>query len=681
MRRSLSLLMYMSFGLLCITHYTQAQKSKAPKGTAKAPAQQNPVVMQIGPESVTLSDLEQAYKRNMNRKNIKLSEVKKDSVMDFVRLYTNYRLKVLDAFGRKLDQDSAVKADIEQNRRLLADNYLFEKKLVEPTVEQLLQRRKRELQIAIIFVERPADTVKAWEKVQRLHAIVKAGADFERIARDSSEDRETGNKGGLLPFITSGRILRAVEDAAYATPVGQIHPNIVIGRGGYFIVKTIKNDPRIKVKGSHILSFMTNPNDSANAIAKADSLLGLLRAGASFATVAKAHSDDASSKEKSGSIGGWYTRSKGMEGGSGDVLHPAFEAALYALKDGEVSGKVWTDYGLHIIKRDSTKEVDLEEDRDGLKREYKRIYFEEDKRRYIDSIKTANGWKLEIPVLKQLTSLTDTAKIMADTTTFKKVTNEIKSLPLYSLKDQGAITVGNFLDSVKKQEFRTITASTLGITRALDKMIDPKALRIATSSLEKEYPEFGTLMREFRDGILLFKVEEQEVWSKLKFDSLAARSFWDTTKTKYRTEVKFDISEIYVTSDSLAKALRERLNAGEKFESLAKEYTERPGFKEKGGRYPAQTIKESKLASMIEKKQLMPGDILGPEQFERGYVLLFLNEIVQPREKRFEEAIPDFAPLFQDMVQKRLTEEWLNRIKTQYPVTVQTKVLDSILKK
>ncbi|MFM7157274.1 MAG: hypothetical protein ACKO0Y_05620, partial [Bacteroidota bacterium] len=113
MRRALSLLMYTSFGLLFITHYTQAQKSKVTKGTAKKTTTQNPVIMQIGPESVTLADLEQAYKRNMNRKNISISEVKKDSVMDFVRLYTNYRLKVLDAFGRKLDQDSAVKADIE----------------------------------------------------------------------------------------------------------------------------------------------------------------------------------------------------------------------------------------------------------------------------------------------------------------------------------------------------------------------------------------------------------------------------------------------------------------------------------------------------------------------------------------------------------------------------------------
>lgn len=681
MRRILSLLMMISFGLLFITNFTQAQKSKAPKKAIKEPTKKNPVVMQIGPEIVTFSGLEQAYKRNMNRKNVNLSEVKKDSVLDFVRLYTNYRLKVLDAFGRKLDQDSSVKADIEQNRKLLADNYLYEKKIVESTIDQMLLRRKRELQVGIIFVERLIDTVKSWQKAERLLSIVKAGADFERIARDSSEDRETGNKGGLLPYITSGRILRAVEDAAYATPAGQVHPSIIIGRGGYFIVKTLKNESRIKVKASHILSFMSSSEDSLKASAKADSLLMLLKSGASFEALAKENSDDASSKEKSGSLGGWYTRSKGMEGGSGDVLHPAFESALYTLKDGETSGKVWTDYGVHIIKRDSTKEIDLDEDRDALKKEYKRIYFEEDKRRFLDSLKTSLGWGIDLASLKQLTSMSDTMKIMADTNTFKKVQSDIKSLPLYNVKGQGIITIGDLLDSVKKQEYRTITANTLGITRALDKMTDPKCLKLVTAPLENEYPEFGILMREFRDGILLFKVEEQEVWSKLKFDSSSARSYWDTTKTKYKTDVKYDISEIYVASDSTAKKLRERLNAGESFETLASQFTERPGFKEKKGRYSLQSVKENKLAALIEKQKTVAGGILGPEEFERGYVLLLVNEIAQPREKKFEEAIPDFAPAYQDMVQKKLTEDWLTRIKTQYPVTIQTKVLESMLKK
>jgi peptidyl-prolyl cis-trans isomerase SurA len=212
-------------------------------------------------------------------------------------------------------------------------------------------------------------------------------------------------------------------------------------------------------------------------------------------------------------------------------------------------------------------------------------------------------------------------------------------------------------------------------------MTDPKCLKLATAPLEKEYPEFGSLMREFRDGILLFKVEEQEVWSKLKFDSSSARSYWDTTKTKYKTDVKYDFNEIYVTSDSIAKTLRERINAGESFETLASQFTERPGFKEKKGRYSPQTVKESKLAALIEKQKTTAGGIIGPEQFERGYVLLLVNDIAQPREKKFEEAIPDFAPAFQDMVQKKLTEEWLTRIKTQYPVTIQNKVLESMLKK
>lgn len=90
----------------------------------------------------------------MNRKNVRLADVSRDSVLDFMKLYANYRLKVLDAYGRKVDQDSNVKVDIEQNRKLLADNYFFEKKIVDPTIDKILERRKRELQVAIIFVEK-----------------------------------------------------------------------------------------------------------------------------------------------------------------------------------------------------------------------------------------------------------------------------------------------------------------------------------------------------------------------------------------------------------------------------------------------------------------------------------------------------------------------------------------------
>ena len=46
-----------------------------------------------------------------------------------------------------------------------------------------------------------------------------------------------------------------------------------------------------------------------------------------------------------------------------------------------------------------------------------------------------------------------------------------------------------------------------------------------------------------------------------------------------------------------------------------------------------------------------------------------------------EEAISDFAPAYQDQVQKRFTEQWLSRIAVNYPVTKHIDKLDEILKK
>lgn len=686
MHRLTSLSALALLALLACTPQLLAQKNKNTKPAAVPAAEtnkgtDNAVVLSVGSENITFSELEAAFRRNMNRKNVKLSEVPRDSVMDFVKLYTNYRLKVMDALSRKVDQDSAVKADIEQNRRLLAENYFFEKKLVEPVVEKMLARRKRELQVAIIFVEKKSDTVPSFQKAQRLLEITRAGADFEKIARDSSEDRETGAKGGLLPFITSGRILRIVEDAAYATSAGQVYPKVVSARGGYFIVKVLKNEPRVRVRGSHILVISNSKDDSTNAGRKADSIIALLRAGQSFEKLARENSDDASSKEKGGYLGAWYIRSKGLEGASGDVLHPDFEKALYALKDGEVSAKVWTDYGVHIIRRDSTQMVNTDEEREAVKREYKRIYYEEDKRQLLDSVKTSLGWKMDAAVYASMMNAADTVRLLSDTTWHRNISAQIRQNTLYTMGNMGTITVGGFIDSTRRSEYRTVSSNRPGISRAIDKMTDIPALRIATSTLEKEYPDFAGLMREFRDGILLFKVEEQEVWSKLKFDSTAAKVYWDSTKTRYKTDLKFDISEIYVNSDSLAKTLRARLDKGEKFDALAREYTERAGYKDKAGRYGALSARENKLVAMIEKKQPMPGDIFGPESFERGYSIVRINEIVQPREKRFEEAIPDFAPIFQDQVQKKLTEQWLNKIRQNYTIKVNNSVLDKYIRK
>ncbi|HEV2799352.1 MAG TPA: peptidylprolyl isomerase [Pyrinomonadaceae bacterium] len=82
--------------------------------------------------------------------------------------------------------------------------------------------------------------------------------------------------------------------------------------------------------------------------AKAEEVLAKLRAGGDFAALAKEHSGDPSNKDNGGDLG-WF--------GRGVMVKP-FEDAAFALKPGELSGIVETQFGYHIIKLDERRMQD-----------------------------------------------------------------------------------------------------------------------------------------------------------------------------------------------------------------------------------------------------------------------------------------------------------------------------------
>lgn len=92
---------------------------------------------------------------------------------------------------------------------------------------------------------------------------------------------------------------------------------------------------------SHIF-IKPKPSKKAKeeAYSKAEALLDSLKHGASFSELAKKYSQDPGSAPDGGDLG-WASRGQFV---------PEFEHAVYALKPGEISGIVRTQFGYHIIQ-------------------------------------------------------------------------------------------------------------------------------------------------------------------------------------------------------------------------------------------------------------------------------------------------------------------------------------------
>jgi len=104
----------------------------------------------------------------------------------------------------------------------------------------------------------------------------------------------------------------------------------------------------MKVKASHVL---------LDTKEEAEKILARAKAGEDFAELAKQNSKDPSAKENSGNLDYF---------GHGDMVEP-FEKAAFALKPGEISDVVQTDFGFHVIKVEDSKLDTFEDVKEQLK--------------------------------------------------------------------------------------------------------------------------------------------------------------------------------------------------------------------------------------------------------------------------------------------------------------------------
>ena len=148
--------------------------------------------------------------------------------------------------------------------------------------------------------------------------------------------------------VVKGQIKKTL---GYEKLLGAVEVNDAEAKAFYDENKEDFNKPE-QVKASHILIKVAptaTPEEKTAAKAKIDGLLKQVKGGGDFAALAKENSDDPGSKIMGGDLG-FFDR---------NTMVKEFADTAFAMKVGQVSNVVETQYGYHIIKVTDRKEGGL----------------------------------------------------------------------------------------------------------------------------------------------------------------------------------------------------------------------------------------------------------------------------------------------------------------------------------
>ncbi len=616
------------------------------------------VVAEYGNENITLNEFENAYAKNTGS-----YEAAKDDSMgqykDFLDLFVNYKMKLRNAEVRGLATDPEVNKELNDYQKQVGRSYILERALFNPAIEDLYQKRKEEIRVKHIWIKPLNENFDSAKTVaDSLLKRIQAGEKFEDLAKQYSADTFSREEGGDIYYITAGMTIPSFEDAIYNTPENEIYPEPVKTPYGYHIIKvTDIQERKPQIRASHILIDFkdeTGKLDSAAARKQAEEIKARLESGEDFAALAKQYSDDKGSAEKGGDLGFFGRR---------QMVKP-FDQEAFSLNKGEISDIVKTQFGYHIIKVTDVKDYPpLAEQRQELREIFQKTTYQQEYKNFIDSLKNEFNYSKNESGIDYVLQHSDSAKfnIAYDES---KLRDAAKDTVLFSINNNGVILDSLMMNVKSDNQLQNsdINEKTLG--DAIDKYSTELLLENKALVLDRQDPEFANLMQDYRNGIYIFNLQENEVWNKIDIDSVALKNFYNKTKEDYRWDERVDLSEIFARNEAAIKEYYSLLQNGADFDSLASAVTERRSFREKAGNWGALEVDESDLSKAAAK--LKPGEFSEPFKSDKGWSIVKLNSFKPAGEKTFEEAKPEVASKFQEAESKRLEDEYLQKLKKLY---------------
>ncbi|WP_081804683.1 peptidylprolyl isomerase [Dokdonia sp. PRO95] len=524
-------------------------------GFASAQAQKD-ILLTINDEVVYSEEFIRVFEKNSDL----IKEDALSSPKDYLELFIDYKLKVQEAYKLGLDKKKSYRDEISAYRAQLAKSYLNDVKVTEELVKEAYNRTVNELNARHILVRlnpdaSPSDTLVAYQKITRVRERIIKGENFEKVAREVSEDPSAKKNGGNLGWFKAFKMVYPFENAAYNTAINEVSKPFRTSFGYHIVEPIATRKSKGKVKVAHVMVALNQNDSTIIPEQRINEVTKLLKEGASFETLALNYSDDRVSYRKGGKL---------EEFEQGQLRSAIFEETAFSLENiGDISQPFKTEFGWHIlkllsktpipsyqdvqstliskVKRDARAQVISDKLDNKLRNRYN-VILDEGLQPYLERIFPEKYSETKV-VLNNNPALSNVAFTLGR----NKVAYTYKMVADYLLASYPRKTYRNRNQFVKEriQSFVSIVLKNYHLEH-----------------LEEEDQDFSDILKEYKEGLLLFDLLETNIWKKAQQDSIGLQEFFLGNKEDYRSVKTYEATVCTTKNKSLAKKYRNLLSKG-----------------------------------------------------------------------------------------------------------------------
>lgn len=580
-------------------------------------------------------------------------EATKQELMDFQDLYLVYLAKVEATKDEGYFTDSEVLEELEQYQMQSVFPYWLEMRFRDELLDEMIERSNYEIGTSHILISipedaSPADTLEAYNRLAEARNLFLSETDtrsFDELSNEYSSSQRGQSMGGDLGFISTGWAVKPFEDVAYSTEKGDVSQPFRTSFG-YHIIYVYDIREAVNERNYSHIYFRTRGAqvNEEQAKEKAGEAYAALGEDRDWDEVTMEFSEDPDTRNTGGDIG-WINPSR---------YQPQFIENISTLEEpGSWTEPFVSEYGIHIVRLDSIRTFESDEQfREAM---YERLRglprYRENRSYTLENVRRTAGDSLHISTYELFIDVHDSSPGL--NVLELGFTDEQLNLPLYSIASEthtleDFITfVGRAVENTNDRRYRH---------NLLDVFKDEKAEDVIIEVTKAEFPDFEELSKRYHEGLAVFKLTETEVWNYAAQDTARLKEIYEANKENYMFGTRYRYYRISADSEAKLDVARAAVNSGTDIEDIREEVS--------GLIVRTDLINSLQDFPFDYLQGVQPGGFSDVFEYRNRKTVLYLTEILEPRQMTFEEAFMRVAADYQPI----RDEEWNNHLRETYRV-------------